>query len=127
MADNPIKHNDLIQPGNPFGDAIKGLEKLLKLFKQLDKEVKTTAKEYIKYVEKQNTATKEGRKNVENAAKATTFAEEVGVNGKSFRFGYEYDYGDLWEHQVLFDPEEFDATTATEGIWSGLPDWRSMR
>jgi hypothetical protein len=25
-----------------------------------------------------------------------------------------------------FDPDEFDATTATKSLWKGLPDWRSM-
>jgi len=64
MADNPIKHSDIIQDGNPFEDTIKGLEKLLKLLKE-------TAKEYKKFAEKQNASTKEGRKNLQSAATAT--------------------------------------------------------
>ena len=46
MPDNPIKHSDIIQPGNPFNDLIKGLEKTLKLLKE-------TSREYIKFAEKQ--------------------------------------------------------------------------
>jgi hypothetical protein len=26
-----------------------------------------------------------------------------------------------------FDPDEFDATTATKSMWKGLPDWRNMK
>ena len=106
--------------------------------------------------------------------------------GQRFVFDYEYDFGDGWGHEVLFegspshdpkanypvclegeracppedcggvwgyadfldaignpkheehedllewiggafDPEEFDATTATRSMKQGLPDWRSMR
>jgi hypothetical protein len=25
-----------------------------------------------------------------------------------------------------FDPEEFDAATATKSMWKGLPDWRNV-
>jgi len=64
MAENPIKHSDIIQSGNPFNDTIKGLEKLLKLLKE-------TAKEYKKFAEKQNASTKEGRKNLQAAGDAT--------------------------------------------------------
>ena len=64
MADNPIKHSDIIQPGNPFDDTIRGLEKMIKLLKQ-------TAKEYQKFAQKQNPALKEGRKNIQAVAKAT--------------------------------------------------------
>jgi len=71
MADNPIKHSDIIQEGNPFDKTIKGLEALLKLFKKLDKELKTTAKELLKFTQKQNVATKEGKTNIQAAAKAT--------------------------------------------------------
>jgi hypothetical protein len=105
---------------------------------------------------------------------------------KRFQFRYEYDFGDGWQHEVLFegrpepeagqkypvclegeracppedvggmhgyaeflerireghdrervetlewaegwfDPEEFDATTATKSMWKGLPDWRTMQ
>jgi len=110
----------------------------------------------------------------------------VPKDNKRFRFRYEYDFGDSWEHEVLFegcpkpekgqkypvclegeracppedvggiggyaefletikdrdhkervetlewaegwfDPDEFDATTATKSMWKGLPDWRSMK
>jgi len=71
MPDNPIKHSDIIQSGNPFGDAIKGLEKMLKLTKQLRKEVQTSAKERVKTLEKTNTATKEGREQIKKVAKET--------------------------------------------------------
>lgn len=64
MADNPIKHSDIIQQGNPFGDTIKGLEKMIKLLKE-------AARDYLKFAEKQNVATKEGRKNIQAAASAT--------------------------------------------------------
>ena len=64
MPDNPIKHSDIIQPGNPFNDLIKGLEKTLKLLKE-------TSREYIKFAEKQNISTKEGRKNIQSVATAT--------------------------------------------------------
>lgn len=64
MADNPIKHSDIIQPGDPFDDTIKGLEKMIKLLKQ-------AAKDYLKFAQKQNVATKEGQKNIQNLASAT--------------------------------------------------------
>ncbi len=115
----------------------------------------------------------------------TLFSYIVPQGNKPFRFQYEYDFGDSWEHEVLFegcpkpekgqkypvclegeracppedvggvggyaefletikdrdheervetlesaegwfDPDEFDATTATKSMWKGLPDWRSM-
>ena len=71
MPDNPIKHSEIIQQGNPFDQAIKGLEKLLKLTKQMRKEAKTTANERVKQLEKTNTATKEGKKLIEQVAKET--------------------------------------------------------
>ena len=64
MADNPIKHSDIIQPGDPFKDTIDGLEKLLKLLKE-------TAKEYKKFATSQSTSSKEGRKNIKNVTNAT--------------------------------------------------------
>ena len=64
MADNPIKHSEIIQPGNPFDDTIRGLEKLLKMLKD-------TAKEYKKFAQSQNVSTKEGKKNIQAVAKAT--------------------------------------------------------
>jgi len=116
----------------------------------------------------------------------TMLSAIVPMGGKRFRFLYEYDFGDGWEHEVLFegfpkaeagrkyplclegdracppedcggvggyadfleaignkkheqheemlewvggrfDPEEFDAATATKSMKKGLPDWRSMR
>ena len=57
MADNPIKHSDIIQPGDPFKDTIKGLEKMIKLLKE-------AAKDYLAFAQKQNTATKQGQKNI---------------------------------------------------------------
>ena len=64
MADIPIKHSNIIKPGNPFDDTIRGLERMLKLLKQ-------TAKEYKKFAQSQNASTKEGRKNIQAVAKAT--------------------------------------------------------
>jgi hypothetical protein len=64
MADNPIKHSEIIQPGNPFKDTIKGLEKMIKLLKE-------AAKDYLQFAQKQNIATKEGRKNIQAVAQAT--------------------------------------------------------
>lgn len=115
----------------------------------------------------------------------TMLSDIVPKSGKRFRFVYEYDFGDGWEHEVLlegcpgaeqgrkypiclegaracppedvggvwgyadfleaignkkherhrelldwvggrFDPEEFDAATATKAMKKGLPDWRRM-
>jgi hypothetical protein len=106
-------------------------------------------------------------------------------DGRRFRFRYEYDFGDSWEHEVLFegcpnaakgqkyplclegeracppedvggvsgyaeflhtirdrehrerlqmlewaegwfDPDEFNAATATKSMWKGILDWRNM-
>ncbi|HVA48964.1 MAG TPA: plasmid pRiA4b ORF-3 family protein [Pirellulales bacterium] len=33
----------------------------------------------------------------------TTIGEIVPKNGKPFRFKYEYDFGDGWEHEILFE------------------------
>ena len=64
MADNPIKHSEIIQPGNPFNDTIKGLEKMIKLLKE-------AAKDYKKFAQSQNVSTKEGKKNIQAVANAT--------------------------------------------------------
>jgi Plasmid pRiA4b ORF-3-like protein len=34
---------------------------------------------------------------------ATKISELLPKNGKAFRFGYEYDFGDCWGHEVLFE------------------------
>lgn len=115
----------------------------------------------------------------------TMLSEIVPKGGKRFRLQYEYDFGDSWDHEVVFegcpsvdpkaryplcvegeracppedcggvwgyadflkaignkkheqheemmewiggwfDPEEFDAATATKAMKKGLPDWRRM-
>lgn len=115
----------------------------------------------------------------------TLISKIMPKGGKRFDFRYEYDFGDSWEHEVLFegspkvdpkakyplcvegeracppedcggvsgyeefleavcnpkhkehesmlrwvggrfDPEEFNAQTATEAMKEGLPDWRTM-
>jgi hypothetical protein len=116
----------------------------------------------------------------------TLLSDILPKSGRAFRFVYEYDFGDSWKHEVLFegcpeanpvsqypiclegeracppedcggvwgyadflrtignkkkkrkrvemlewaegwfDPEEFDATTATKSMRKGLPDWRNM-
>jgi len=71
MADNPIKHSDIIQPGNPFDEMIKGLKDAIKLFKSMRKEVQATAQERIKTLEKTNTLTKEGQKVIKQVAAET--------------------------------------------------------
>jgi hypothetical protein len=119
-------------------------------------------------------------------SKRTLLSQILPKNGKRFAIKYEYDFGDGWEHEVLFegipsvdpkakyplclegerccppedcggvwgyadflrqigsnkrkqraetlewaegwfDPEEFDATTATKSMKKGLPDWRGKR
>jgi hypothetical protein len=114
----------------------------------------------------------------------TLVSDMVPEDGKRRRFKYVYDFGDAWEHEVLFegcpkpekdgnypvcldgeracapedvggvwgyaeflktitsrkhrgrvemlewadgwfDPDEFDATTATKSMWKGLPEWRN--
>lgn len=115
----------------------------------------------------------------------TLLSDVVPEDGKRRRFKYEYDFGDRWDHEILFegcpkaekaqkyplcvegeracppedvggmhgyaeflktikdreheeregmlewaegwfDPEEFDADTATKSMWKGLLDWQSM-
>ena len=70
MADNPIRHEDIIQPGNPFDEIIRGLKELINLLKATGKEA-AKAKDVLKIVEKINPATKEGKKDLESAARAT--------------------------------------------------------
>ena len=114
----------------------------------------------------------------------TLLSSVLSADGKRFEFRYTYDFGDGWQHEVLFegcpgfekgqkyplcvegehacppedvggvhgyaeflrtinsgehtnrvemlewadgwfDPDEFDATTATKSMWKGLPDWRN--
>ena len=116
----------------------------------------------------------------------TLLSSVLPEDGRRFRFRYEYDFGDSWEHEVLFegcpnaakgqkyplclegeracppedvggvsgysefletirdrdhrerlemlewaegwfDPDEFDAATATKSMWKGIFDWRSAR
>ena len=64
MADNPIKHSDIIQPGNAFKDTLDGVDKLIKVLKK-------AAKEYKKFATIQNISTKEGKKNIQATANAT--------------------------------------------------------
>jgi hypothetical protein len=115
----------------------------------------------------------------------TLLSDVVPEDGKRVRFQYDYDFGDSWEHEILFegcpqpekgqkypacvegeracppedvggvwgyaeflktiksrkrrkrvemlewvdgwfDPDEFDAATATKSMWKGILDWRSM-
>lgn len=64
MADNPIKHSDIIEQGDPFEDMIRGLEKMLRLLKK-------TAKEHLKFAKAQDVSTKKGKKNIQAVTKAT--------------------------------------------------------
>jgi hypothetical protein len=116
----------------------------------------------------------------------TRISKILPKTGERLNFIYEYDFGDCWEHEILFegcpkkepgtkyplcvegkracppedcggirgyedfleaivnkkherhkeklvwiggqfDPEEFDATMATEEMKQGLPDWRTMK
>ena len=68
MADNPIKHDDLIQPGNPFDQAIKGLTDMIKLYDKLLKDIRKSAKEQIDVLNKLNVATKQGQTETKRAA-----------------------------------------------------------
>ena len=71
MADNPIKHDDLIQPGNPFDQAIKGLTDMIKLYDKLLKDIRKSAKEQIDALNKLSAATKQGQNETKKAATAT--------------------------------------------------------
>lgn len=68
MADNPISHDDILQPGNPAAEAAKGLQELIKILEKLQGETKKTAQEWIDFLKKQNVATKEGQDNIKKAA-----------------------------------------------------------
>jgi len=70
MADNPIKHDDLIQPGNPFDKAVKGLTDMIKLYDKLLKDIRKSAKEQIDVLNKLNVATKQGQAETKKSAKA---------------------------------------------------------
>jgi hypothetical protein len=54
----------------------------------------------------------------ESAAKTLAAADEDRDNEERVET---LEWVDGW-----FDPEEFDAATATKSMWKGLPDWRSM-
>lgn len=71
MPDNPLRHEDIIQPGNPFDESLKGLKQMISYLKKLEKELKGSAADWLKFAQKQNTTTKEGRKNIVAASKAT--------------------------------------------------------
>lgn len=70
MAENPTKHSELIEPGNPYEEAIKGLNEMIKLFNKLSKNLKKTGKEYLDFTKKQNVQTKQGRENIKKMAVA---------------------------------------------------------
>lgn len=70
MAENPIKHEDIIQPGNPFDDAIKGLV-------ILQKEIKKTAKGLLTFAKKQDATSKKGQENLRKTAKDTQKLSEA--------------------------------------------------
>lgn len=61
----PIRHSDLVEPGNPFKEAIEGLQKLIDMYQQLaDKSLKVVhdrSKQLLDVQKKANTATKEGK------------------------------------------------------------------
>ena len=71
MADNPIKHSDIIQEGDPFTKAIKGLKEMINLTVKLRKESKESAKTIQDFAKKQDTTSKKGRENIKKAATAT--------------------------------------------------------
>jgi len=76
MADNPIKHDDLIQPGNAFDATIKGLKEMITLIDKLRKGLKETAKTQQDYAQKQDTSTKSGQAGLKKVATATAKLSE---------------------------------------------------
>lgn len=74
MAENPIKHSEIIEQGNPFDATIKGLKEMLKLTEKLRKGVKDSAKSQLEFAKKQDTASKKGRENIK---KTTTAAAKL--------------------------------------------------
>jgi len=76
MADNPIKHSDLIEDGNPFDKTIKGLKEVITLLEKLRKGVKESAKTQLDFAKKQDTASKKGRENIKKTATATAKLSE---------------------------------------------------
>ena len=55
----------------------------------------------------------------------TMFSEILPASGKRFRFEYEYDFGDGWLHEVLFEgrlkSRIGEALPALSGRGTGLP------
>lgn len=83
MADNPIKHDDIIQQGNPYDDWLKGTTAAIKGLKLLQKEIKKTAKLQLDIAKKQDANSKQGQENLTKVAKATkklTEAEKQALN-----------------------------------------------
>jgi len=71
MPDNPIKHSDLIEPGNAFDQTIKGLKEMIKLVDKLLKGVQKSAKIQQDIAKKQDVTSKKGQANIKNMATAT--------------------------------------------------------
>ena len=71
MADNPIRHDEIIQPGNPFEKTNKGIELLIKNIKLLEKQLKGPARELLKTIKDLNMANKQSQTVLKKAATET--------------------------------------------------------
>ena len=62
----------------------------------------------------------------------TRISKILPKTGKRFSFTYEYDFGDGWDHEILFEgcPQKEPRKKyplCIEGERACLPDWRLMR
>jgi len=75
MAEQPIKHSEIIEPGNPFEQAEQGVKEFLKYLNKLEAALKGGVAKELQSLKKANIATKQGRDEV---VKAGTAVDEYG-------------------------------------------------
>lgn len=67
--EQPIKHSEIIQPGNPFADVEKGIKELLKQLTKLEAALKGGIANEISKLQKASISSQGGRAEISNAAK----------------------------------------------------------
>ena len=80
MAEQPIKHSEIIEAGDPFEQASQGVKEFIKYLDKLEAALKGGVSKTIKDLQKANAATKKGR---EEIAKASPVIDEYGKKLKA--------------------------------------------